>query len=580
MIGYIDNTKVTFEENETVLNVARRNDIYIPTLCELADINHTPGTCRVCLVEVLDDEGNPHLVTSCTTGMTEGIKVQTKTPQVRDARRMQVELLLTDHNQNCITCSSHGDCELLDVGQAVGLSETSFGSGSLHTDREVDTSSHGIVRDMTKCIRCMRCRTVCQIVQGVDALVFDGKGDHASINLRDGLPQGSSACITCGQCTLVCPTGALSVADDTEKVLDWLNDPEITTVVQFAPAVRIAIGEEFGIPAGMNTEGQVITALKKLGADIVVDTNFSADLVIMEEGTEFLDRFSKEDNMPMFTSCCPGWVNYIEINHPDLLQHLSSTKSPQQCLGAIAKTYMAQRMDISSKKIRTISIMPCTAKKDECQRPETEKDFGKEVDAVLTTRELAELLHRHKIDFANLPASEFTDPLMGEYSGAGALFGNTGGVMEAAIRTVHKVLTGDELEGIEFAPVRGVENLREATVSLEDGTSIRAAVCHGVDTARAILEDVKNGKSNYDFVEVMACPGGCISGGGQPRQKGLYQTTRDARIRGIYSIDKKKTVRQSHNNKQIQKLYETFLEHPNSHIAHDLLHTTYSDRSR
>ncbi|MFT5880615.1 MAG: ferredoxin hydrogenase gamma subunit [Moritella sp.] len=592
MIGYIDNTQVTFDENETVLNVARRHDIYIPTLCELADIDHTPGTCRVCLVEVLDDAGNTKLVTSCTTGMKEGLKIRTKTPTVRDARRLQVELLLTDHNQNCIACSRHGDCELLDVGYAVGVSETSFGAGTLHTDRLLDTSSHGIVRDMSKCIRCMRCKTICQIVQGVDALVFEGGGDKSTINMRDNLPQGSSACITCGQCTLVCPTGALSVVDDTEQALDWLNDPEITTVVQFAPAVRISLGEEFGIASGVNTEAKVITALKRLGADIVVDTNFSADLVIMEEGSEFLQRFSaqgatpnsdqgtEQSKLPMFTSCCPGWVNYIEINHPDLLSHLSSTKSPQQCLGAIAKTYMAQRMAINPKQIRTIAIMPCTAKKDECQRPETEQDFGKEIDAVLTTRELADLLRRQKIDFANLLDSEFTDPLMGEYSGAGALFGSTGGVMEAAIRTVHKVLTGDELEGIEFTPVRGMANLREATITLDDGTCIRAAVCHGIGTARSILEDIKKGKSNYDFVEVMACPGGCISGGGQPSQKGRYQTTRNARIRGIYSIDKKKTVRQSHNNKQIQKLYDTFLEHPSSAIAHELLHTTYSDRSR
>ena len=453
-------------------------------------------------------------------------------------------------------------------------------AGLLHTERKLDSSSQGIVRDMSKCIRCLRCRTVCQIVQGVDALAFEGNGDKSSINLRDGLPQGNDACITCGQCTLVCPTGALSVADDTERVLNWLNDPQITTVVQFAPAVRVSIGEEFGIAAGVNSEGSLITALRKLGADIVVDTNFTADLVIMEEGSEFLRRFSEKDNLPMFTSCCPGWVNFIEKNHPELLSHLSSTKSPQQCLGAIAKTYMAQRMEISPKQIRTISIMPCTAKKDECQRPVTVKDFGKEIDAVLTTRELADLIRRQQIDFADLPVSEFTDPLMGEYSGAGAIFGKTGGVMEAAIRTVHQVVTGNELECFEFTPVKGNDKLREATVVFEDGSTVRAAVCQGVNTAHSILDDIINGKSNYDFVEVMACPAGCITGGGQPRQKGLYQTTSDARIRGINSIDKNKTVRQSHNNKQIQKLYEMFLEHPNSSIAHELLHTTYSDRSK
>lgn len=576
MIGYIDNTEVTFEENETVLNVARRNDIYIPTLCELADIDHTPGTCRVCLVEIDDKQGNPQLVTSCTTKMSEGIKVRSKTKQVRDARRLQVELLLSDHNQNCVACSRSGDCELLDVGHAVGVTETSFGTAGSPSENQLDTSSQGIIRDMSKCIRCLRCRTVCQVIQGVDALVYEGDGEHSGINLHDGLPQGNNACITCGQCTLVCPTGALSVVDDSERVLDWLNDPEITTVVQFAPAVRVSIGEEFGIASGVNCEGQLISALKKMGADIVVDTNFTADLVIMEEGTEFLRRFTEKDNLPMFTSCCPGWVNYIEKNNPDLLPHLSSTKSPQQCLGAIAKTYMAQRLEVDPKRIRTISIMPCTAKKDECQRPVTEKEFGKEIDAVLTTREMADLLHRQKIDFANLPSAEFTDPLMGEYTGAGAIFGKTGGVMEAAIRTVHKVLTGSELDRFEFTSVPGNKKLREATLELEDGTTVRAAVCQGVKAARSIMEDIKNGHSDYDFVEVMACPAGCISGGGQPRKKGLYQPASNARIVGIHSIDENKTVRQSHNNKQIQKLYETFLDHPNSELAHHLLHTSYS----
>ncbi len=585
MKGYINDVLVTFDVNESVLQVARKHDIFIPTLCELADIGHTPGSCRVCLVEVPDSQGKPQLLTSCNVPMTDGLVVQTNTAFVREARRIQVELLLSDHNQNCAACSRHGDCELLDICYDVGVSTTRFGTGQQVQQESKPTDSQSISRDMSKCVRCLRCKAVCQLIQGVDALHFEDNGPQSCIALHDKttgegrLHVDDRSCISCGQCTLVCPTGALSAVDHTEQVTRWFSDPEITTIVQFAPAVRISIGEEFGITAGVNTEGKVISALKLLGADHVVDTTFTADLVIMEEGSEFIQRLTQSESLPMFTSCCPGWVNYVELSHPEVLPHLSSTKSPQQCLGAIAKTYMAERIDVDPQKIRTISIMPCTAKKDECSRPDTVKAFGKEVDIVLTTREFADLVRRSKIDFAHLVASEFTNPLMGEYSGAGAIFGNTGGVMEAAIRTVHKEITGEELEGIEFTPVRGTTHLREAVVQLNDDITVRAAACYGIETARTIIEDINAGKCDYDFVEVMACPGGCIAGGGQPRTKAQYQPSRLKRTAGLYNVDKKKVIRQSHKNPQIQKLYETFLEHPNSEIAHQLLHTTYTDRS-
>lgn len=582
MIGYINGKEVAFQKNETVLSVAKQYGFFIPTLCEMADINHTPGTCRVCLVDIKRKNSPTHqIVTSCTTPMEEGMSVLTRTPKVREMQRLQVELLLADHNQDCASCIRHGNCELQDVAQFVGLQQTRYHYPHFYLQRTRDDSSPAIVRDMSKCIRCFRCVTVCREIQGVDALVITEKGLETEISVRDHLPLGESDCVSCGQCILACPVGALAEKDDTEEVLDYLYDPELVTVFQFAPAIRTAVGEEFNIAPGTNVEGQIITALKKLGADVVLDTNFTADLVIMEEGNELLKRVRDDDPLPMFTSCCPAWINYVEKRYPEIKSHVSTTKSPQQCFGAVAKTYLAEKMNIDPHKMRVVSIMPCTAKKGEAKRPEFQRDGRPEVDVVLTTREFARLMKREGIELAGLAPSDYDNQWMGDYSGAAVIFGTTGGVMEAALRTVHKVVTGEELAEIEFAPVRGLENIREAEVDLGASLgTVRVAVAHTLKAAGQLVEAVKSGAAAYHFVEVMACPGGCMGGGGQPRSKHAYQALRLERQQGLYDIDRARTVRQSHNNPLIHKLYDDYLGTPLGHKSHHLLHTTYRDRKR
>lgn len=582
MIGYINGKEVEFQENETVLSVAKRNGHFIPTLCEMADINHAPGTCRVCLVDMKrKNDPEHHIVTSCTTPMEEKMVIMTRTPKVREMQRLQVELLLADHNQDCASCIRHGNCELQDVAQFVGLQQTRYHYPHFYLQRSHDKSSPAVVRDMSKCIRCFRCVNVCREIQGVDALVITEKGLETEISVRDHLPLGESDCISCGQCILVCPVGALAEKNDIEEVQNYLYDSDIITVFQFAPAIRTALGEAFNIPAGTNVEGQIITALKKLGADVVLDTNFTADLVIMEEGSELLKRIKNRETLPMFTSCCPGWINYLEKNYPEMRDHISTTKSPQQCFGAIAKTYLAEKMDIDSRKMRVISIMPCTAKKGEAKRPEFIRDGRPEVDVVLTTREFNRLMKREGINLADLEPSDFDNQWMGNYSGAAAIFGTTGGVMEAAIRTVHKVVTGEELADVEFKAVRGMKNIREAEVNLGKGVgAVKVAAVHTLKAAARLVESIKSGESSYHFVEVMACPGGCMGGGGQPRSKHAYQASSMERQKGLYTIDKEAVYRQSHNNPLIQKLYEEYLEKPLGHKSHHLLHTNYIDRKR
>ncbi len=568
-------------ENETILSCARRHDIYIPTLCELDDIDHTPGTCRVCVVDILEQDKDKHqIVTSCNTPVREGMAVETRTNKVREMQRLQVELLMADHLQDCATCIRHGDCELQDLAQFVGLKENRFFDRARTEARPIDTSSPAIIRDMQRCVRCQRCVAICRHFQGIDALMMSETSVDRLVELRGGGDQANSLCVSCGQCVLVCPTGALGERDETDKALDFICDPELTTIVQFAPAVRVAFGEEFGMPPGSNVEGHVIAACRKIGVDVVLDTNFAADVVIMEEGIELLNRL-KEGQKPTFTSCCPAWINFAEIHYPDILPMLSSTKSPQQVLSTLAKTYLPEKVGVPAEKIRVISIMPCTAKKDEAARPQHERDGMPDTDVVLTTREFARLLRREGINLADLEPSSFDNPYMSEYSGAGAIFGTTGGVMEAAVRTIYSIVNGKELDQIELTQLRGFEGIREASVELGGpfGT-VKVAMVHGLGDTRALVEKVRKGDADYDFIEVMACPGGCVDGGGSLRSKKAYLPYAMARRETIYNVDRKTTVRQSHNNEQVKSLYRDFLEAPNSEKAHQLLHTHYSDRRR
>lgn len=578
MEAYINGKPYAFESGETILQVARRNGLYIPTLCELEDIDHTPGTCRVCLVEITrENHEETFIVTSCNTPMEKGMQVRTRTRKVRDMQRLQVELLLADHDQDCATCVRHGDCELQDVAQFVGLQHSRYFEPK-NAKREKDTSSPALVRDLGKCIRCFRCVKVCRDGQGVDALVMSGKGMGAGVGVRHGLTQGASDCVSCGQCVMVCPTGALAERDETETCIDFLYNPEIVTVFQFAPAIRVGFGEEFGLPPGSNVEGQIIAALRAIGADIVLDTNFAADVVIMEEGMELLGRL-RQGKRPTFTSCCPAWINFAEKHYPDILPYLSSTKSPQQCFGTIAKTYLAENMNIDPLKMRVVSIMPCTAKKDEAPRQMLKRDGRPDVDLVLTIREFARLLKREGIDLKSIEPSTFDNPWMGEYTGAAAIFGTTGGVMEAAVRTMYYVANGRELEGVIVESLRGFKNLRTATAHLgEEIGDVKLAMCHGLKETRAVVEDVLAGKSDFDFIEIMACPGGCVDGGGHLRSKKHYLKDALKRREAIYNIDTHKNLRQSHNNPLVQKMYKEYMDAPVSEKAEELLHTFYIRR--
>ncbi len=578
MKATINGKELAFEPNETVLEVARKNGIFVPTLCELNDIDHAPGTCRVCLVEVQqDNDAAPHYVTACDTAMAEGWKVMTRTPKVQEMRQLQMEMIMADHHQDCASCPRNGNCELLATANSVGLKQVRFHYIEGWENLEPDTGSQPVIYDRSRCIRCQRCVAVCRTVQNVDALELAGWGNMAGVRLKGG-SVAASPCVTCGQCVMVCPTGALSERDQTQEVLDYLADPDIVTVFQTAPAIRVGIGEEFGLPAGTNVEGQIVAALRLMGADVILDTNFGADVVIMEEGTELLGRL-KENNRPTFTSCCPAWINFAEKHYPEILPLLSSTRSPQAVMGKIAKTYLAEKRGIDPRTMRMISIMPCTAKKEEAARPDLGENGVPDVDIVLTMREFARLLRREGIDLQLLEPSVYDDPLMSEYSGAGAIFGTTGGVMEAAVRTMYYVVNGKELEHIEVSQLRGFENVRSAHVNLggEYG-QIKVAMCHGLKGTRQLVEAVLDGTADFDFIEIMACPGGCVDGGGTLKSKKSYIPHAMKRRETIFNIDRKTKVRQSHNNKQVQKLYADFLGAPHSEKAHDMLHTHYSSR--
>jgi len=565
----IDNIPVEVEAGTTILKAAEKAGIHIPTLCYLEGINEI-GACRVCVVEV---EGARNLMASCVAPVADGMVVKTNSPRVRMARRLNVELLLSNHKMECPTCIRNLNCELQSLAQELGVRQIRFEGKK--SEYPIDDSTPAIIREPDKCILCRRCVAVCEKVQGVKAIAPMGRGFDTVIApaFQDKLLD--IACVECGQCTLVCPVGALYEKDYTNEVWAALADAEKFVVVQTAPATRVSIGQEFGLPPGSINTGQMVAALRRLGFDRVFDTDFSADLTIMEEGSEFIERFTKGGPLPLITSCSPGWIKFMEHFYPEFIPNVSTCKSPQQMFGAVAKTFYAQKAGIDPAKMVVVSIMPCTAKKFECQRPEMRDSGYQDVDYVLTTRELARMIREAGIDFRNLPEEQYDDPL-GESTGAAVIFGATGGVMEAALRTAYELITGKTLPSLDFYDVRGLKGIKEATVDIE-GTKVRVAVAHSLGHARQLLERVKAGEQ-YHFIEIMCCPGGCIGGGGQPIPTNTE--IREQRIKGIYQADVEMPIRKSHENPSIQALYREFLGKPLSEKSHHLLHTHYTPRGK
>lgn len=572
----INDIRVSVEKGSTVLEAADKVGIHIPTLCHLNlkdfGVVNQNASCRVCVVE---NEDTGRLIPSCATEVHDGMKIQTDSLKAVMGRRTNLELLLSNHPNDCLTCVKNLDCELQDLAHEMNIKEIHYQGKKM--SHPVDVTSFGITKDTNKCIMCKRCVTMCNDVQTVGVLGPLGRGFDSVVATAFYLDLNQTSCTYCGQCVSVCPTGALAETNDSPKVWRALNNPKKHVIVQVAPAVRAAIGEEFGFEPGTILTGKVVSGLKRLGFDQIFDTNFGADLTILEEATELVDRIQNNKTLPMLTSCCPAWVQFIEHQFPELLDVPSSCKSPHEMVGILSKTYYAKEKNINPKDIVMVSIMPCTAKKAEAAREELNKDGISDVDYVVTTRELARMFKEASIDFAKLPDGEF-DQLLGESTGAAAIFGTTGGVIEAATRTAYEMITGKELKEVNFEQMRGLEGIREASVKIGD-LDLNIGIAHGLGNARKLLEDIRDGKSHFHAIEIMACPGGCIGGGGQPYHHG-HTDILLKRQKALYDLDKNMPRRKSHENEMVLKLYEEFLEKPGSHLAHDLLHTTYSAKQR
>ena len=575
----IDNKPLEVPKGTTILEAAKSIGIHIPSLCymKLEELNfeNNPGACRICVVEV---EGRRNLAPSCKQECMEGMVVHTHTPRVINARKTVMELLLSNHPAECLTCSSNGHCELQDLAHSLGIRQIRY-KGEM-SEFEIDRSP-SIVRNPNKCIMCRRCETMCNTIQTVGALTAVNRGFHAAVSTAFERDIAGSTCSYCGQCVSVCPVNALSGRNTQDPVLEALADPDKIVIAQTAPAVRTALGRDFGFAPGTLVTGKMVTALRQLGFDYVFDTDFAADVTIMEEGTELLGRLGQylsgdqSVKIPLMTSCCPGWVSFVEQHYPELRDHLSTTKSPQQIFGAVAKNYLALKLGIPREKMVVVSIMPCLAKYYEASRPEHAVDGNPDVDYSIYTRELARLIRYANIDFNELPDGEFDDPL-GASTGAGVIFGTTGGVIEAACRTAYEIYTKQSHPKLDFEELRGLDGIRSATIDF-NGTPIKIGIAHGLGNARKLIEEVKNGTSPYHAIEVMACPGGCIGGGGQPFHKGRMEVLKK-RAAALYQADEEKPIRKSHENPFVQQLYKEYMGEPCGPLAHKLLHTHYIDR--